>query len=207
MSTSASSGFAELLRAKLAGLLELTPEQVAALQAHYELLLRWNQRLNLTRVDSLEQAVERHYCESLFLAKHLGLIPLRICDIGSGAGFPGIPIAIARPDCTITLIESHKRKAVFLREASRKLPNVRVLTERAEDVSESFDCAVSRAVSYQDLVPVLRKLAGSADLLTGAEEPPVILCFTWNKGIVLPWNRSSFLRIGQAVDVSRETSC
>src|ERR1700681_467468 len=115
------------------------------LQAHYELLLRWNRVLNLTTIDSLEEAIERHYCESLFLAVHLSPSPLHLADVGSGAGFPGIPVAVVRPDCTVTLIESHKRKAVFLREAARKLPNVRVLSQRGEDIKERFDCAVSRA--------------------------------------------------------------
>ena len=111
--------FADILRARLACIIDLSPAQVSALDAHYQLLLRWNRTLNLTRVESLEEAVERHYCESVFLASHLPAGPLRVADIGSGAGFPGFPVAVARPDCQVTLIESHQRKAVFLREASR----------------------------------------------------------------------------------------
>src|SRR5262249_34337860 len=110
----------------------LPPEQVRALAEHYDLLCRWNRGLNLTRVDRLEEAVVRHYCESLFLAAHLPSDPVRVVDIGSGAGFPGIPVAVARPDCTVTLVESHRRKAVFLRDATRRMPNVRVLADRAE---------------------------------------------------------------------------
>lgn len=192
--------FPELLRQKLAGILELSSEQVQVLQAHYELLLRWNRALNLTTIDSLEEAVERHYCESLFLAVHLAPGPLQVADVGSGAGFPGIPVAILRPDCTVTLIESHKRKAVFLREATRQLPNVRVLSKRGEDIKERFDCVVSRAVSYQDLGAVLKKIAKTADLLTGGEAPPTDWCFTWNS-ISLPWGRQRYLRVG----VSRGT--
>ena len=177
------------------------PEQIQALQAHYELLSRWNRRLNLTSMVSMEELVERHYCESVFLAKYLPESSVSIVDIGSGGGFPGIPVAIVRPDCPVTLVESRKRKAVFLREATRNLSNVRVLPKRAEDVSEIFDCAVSRAVSYVDLIPVLRKIANAADLLTGAEEPPRELGFDWTRLIELPWGRSHFLRVG----VSRET--
>ena len=72
---------------------------------------------------------------------------LRIADVGSGAGFPGFPVAVLRPDCSVTLIESHQRKAVYLKEASRKLPNVRVLSKLAEDVAdigEEYDWVISR---------------------------------------------------------------
>jgi len=192
--------FPELLRQTLAGIVELTPEQIQVLQAHYELLLRWNRVLNLTAIDSLEEAIERHYCESLFLAVHLPSSPLQIADVGSGAGFPGIPVSVLRPDCTVTLIESHKRKAVFLREATRNMSNVRVIPKRAEDVAEHFDCVVSRAVSYEDLGPILKRIAKTADLLTGEEAPPDPLCFTWNS-VPLPWGGNRFLRVG----VSRGT--
>src|SRR5581483_9324513 len=99
-------------------------------------MVRWNKTLNLTRVESLEQAVERHYAESLFLAAHLPVGALRIVDVGSGPGFPGFPVAVVRGDCAVTLVESHQRKAVFLREASRPLENVEVVAKRAEDVGE-----------------------------------------------------------------------
>ncbi len=113
--------FADLLRERLRGIVELSPGQIAALEAHYELLVRWNKTVNLTTITSLEEAVERHYCESLFLGAHLPAGNLRVVDVGSGAGFPGFPVAILRPECSVTLVESHQRKAVFLREASRKI--------------------------------------------------------------------------------------
>lgn len=188
--------FAELLRARMAGIVELTPAQIDALEEHYALMLRWNQALNLTRVETLDEAVFRHYAESLFLGVHLPAGPWRIADVGSGAGFPGFPVAILRPDCSVTLIESHQRKAVFLREASRALGNVRVLANRAEDVDQRFDRAISRAVSYKDLRRALKKLAPFADLLTGAEEPPAELGFIWEPGIVVPWGERKFLRQG-----------
>src|SRR5690349_10628648 len=134
----------------------LTTEQSAALESHYELLVRWNKVLNLTAIEKLEEAVERHYCESLTLAERL--TPGRVADIGSGAGFPGLVAAIARPDCEFTLVESHQRKAVFLREASRGMVNVRVLAVRAEQIRERFDWVVSRAVSYSDLDKSIRGL-------------------------------------------------
>ena len=166
------------------------------LQAHYDLLRKWNQKLNLTS----EESLERHYGESLFLAEHLPPGNLRIVDIGSGPGFPGFPVAVVRPECSVTLVESHQRKAVFLREAGRKLRNVRVLAVRAEDVNERFDWAISRGVSYQDLGRVLPRLAPNVALLTGAEEPSAGLSMLWETGILLPDSRNRFLR------VSRETS-
>ena len=194
--------FRELLRQKLNGVLTLSEDQIEALKHHYELLRRWNTRLNLTSIESLEEAIERHYCESLFLAAHLPQGGLRVADIGSGAGFPGIPVGIARPDCLVTLIEAHTRKSVFLREAIRGFSNFRVLPKRAEAVGEVFDYAVSRAVSYEDLSPILNKIAGRADLLTGVEAPPDAMGFDWQPALLLPWGHHKYLRIG----VSRETA-
>lgn len=194
--------FADLLRIGLAGIVELSQTQIEILQGHYELLVRWNKVLNLTRIADLEKAVERHYGESLFLAAHLpAALPdraLKIADIGSGAGFPGFPVAVLRPDCQVTLIESHQRKAVFLREASRKLPNVEVLARRAEEVGIGFDLLISRAVSYEDLAKLFSPppLAPQAWLLTGAEEPPEEIGFVWAAPVRLPWGHNRFLRMG-----------
>lgn len=193
--------FAELLSEKLAGIVRLTRDQARALENHYQFLVRWNRVLNLTSVRSLEETVERHYCESLFLGAHLPPGFLRIADIGSGAGFPGIPVAVLRPDCSVTLVEAHARKAVFLRESSRTLRNVQVIPRRAEAVEETFEIAISRAVSYADLRLILKKIGRRADLLTGGEAPPDELGFDWQEPIPLPWGRQRFLRIG----VSRET--
>jgi 16S rRNA (guanine(527)-N(7))-methyltransferase RsmG len=188
--------FRELLARKLAGVAELSGTQLAALEAHYELLVRWNRKLNLTAITRMEGAVERHYCESVFLAVHLPAGHLRLADIGSGAGFPGVPVAVVRPDYDVVIIESHRRKAVFLREATRDLPNVRVVAIRAEEVNERFDRLVSRAVSYEDLAGILKHLAPAADLLTGAEPPPESLGFLWSEPVRLPWGRNRFLRSG-----------
>jgi len=189
--------FADLLAERLGGIVELSATQIAVLMAHYELLVRWNQTLNLTRIENMPEAVERHYCESLFLAAHLPPGELRIADVGSGAGFPGLPVAVLRPECSVTLIEAHQRKAVFLREAARSIPNVRVLCNRAEEVLDKFDRAISRAVSYEDLVRPLKKLAPGADLLTGAEDPPAKLGFVWQAPIALPWGNHRYLRVGE----------
>jgi len=191
--------FPDLLLDRFPG---LSASQVETLQSHFELMIRWNRSLNLTTITDTAEAVERHYCESLFLAQHLS--GGRIVDIGSGAGFPGIPVAVLLPESGVTLVESHQRKAVFLRESTRSLPNVRVLAQRAEAVTEQFDWAISRAVGYADLAKPLRRLAPNAALLTGAETPPDKLGFRWNDPIPVPWGRERWLRVGIR-SVSRET--
>jgi 16S rRNA (guanine527-N7)-methyltransferase len=197
--------FAELLRSKLAGVCELSGAQIARLQKHYELLTRWNRVVNLTSVRTLEEAVERHYCESVFAAYHLPEGVASICDVGSGAGFPGIPIAITRPGSSVALIESHQRKAVFLREASRDLQNVRVIAKRAEDVAESFDWVVSRAVRYTDVARALKKLGRNAELLTGEVRAIDLPGFQWQEPLRLPWGERRYLWLGIR-DVSRGTT-
>jgi 16S rRNA (guanine527-N7)-methyltransferase len=150
-------------------------QQLTFLEEHYRLLLLWNRRMNLTRIGSLQDAVRYHYCESLYLATRLPEGPLRIVDIGSGAGFPGIPVAIYRTECTIDLVESHQRKAVFLREAARKLKNVRVIAQRAEAVTDSYDWTISRAVRPEtvlelNLAPHLAVLGVEGESLPWGEK-------------------------------------
>ncbi|MGD0359495.1 MAG: 16S rRNA (guanine(527)-N(7))-methyltransferase RsmG [Bryobacteraceae bacterium] len=188
--------FAELLRAKLAGTCQPSEAQIERLLAHYELLVRWNQVLNLTSVRSIEDAVERHYCESVFAACHLPAEPVLIADIGSGAGFPGIPIAIMRPLCSMVLIESHQRKAAFLKEAARSIANVRVAAKRAADVRESFDWVVSRAVRYSEIAADLKRLGRNAELLTGEVGISDLAGFRWREPVRLPWGERRYLRLG-----------
>jgi 16S rRNA (guanine(527)-N(7))-methyltransferase RsmG len=196
MSTSASTALRELLAERF----PLNDSQWDFLQAHYDLLRRWNRVLNLTRIEDVGEAAERHYGEALFLASHLPAGLLRIADIGSGAGFPGFPVAVARPDCHVTLVESHQRKSVFLKEASRKLANVRVAAQRAEAVREEFDWVISRAVSYEDLESSLKNLASAAALLTGPEAPSTRFGFVWNEPIRVPGGNQRFLRLGKRAD-------
>jgi 16S rRNA (guanine527-N7)-methyltransferase len=189
--------FAELLRRKMAGICELPESQVELLHRHYEILTRWNRVLSLTSMRTLEEVVERHYCESVFAASHLPKTPSSVADIGSGAGFPGIPIAIVRPDCSVALIESHQRKAAFLKEASRELANVRVLAKRAEDVTGSFDWVVSRAVRYSDIAATLKRLGRNAELLTGEVGAADLAGFDWEEPVRLPWGERRLLWIGK----------
>ena len=187
--------FAELLRERLGSIIELSPLQIQQLEKHFDLLNRWNRVVNLTGLKKPEEIVERHYCESLFLASHLPYRALRIGDIGSGAGFPGIPLAITRPDCSVTLIESHQRKGVFLREASRELSNVSVIPTRAEEIAETFDFVTSRAVRFSEIEKTVAKLGSNVAIIGGPESLPAN-CFTWNTPITVPWGNHRKLWLG-----------
>jgi 16S rRNA (guanine527-N7)-methyltransferase len=161
---------------------------------------RWNKVLNLTRVHSLEEAVTRHYCESLFVALQLPPQRLSVLDVGSGAGFPGLPMAVHRPDCQFLLVESQKRKAAFLREASRDLPNVRVVAQRAEELDGSFDWVVSRAVAWEKLCKYAGKLGHSLALLLSAADAEKVCGssgYLWAPTIPLPWSRQGVLLLGE----------
>src|ERR1700684_4327155 len=107
----------------------LTTNDLLNISTYIDLLIRWNARINLTAIRHEEEIVTRHFGESLFAARHLfpgvarapSPAKIRLIDIGSGAGFPGLPIKIWAPEIDLTLIESNQKKATFLREAARKL--------------------------------------------------------------------------------------
>jgi 16S rRNA (guanine527-N7)-methyltransferase len=178
---------------------ELTADQQDQLKRHYDLLLHWNRKLNLISTRSEAEIIERHYYESLFLGRHLPAGPLKIADIGSGAGFPGFVVAVQRPEFTVTLIESHQRKAVFLREASREVANIRVLAQRAEDVQEKFDWAISRAVRYEDICGIILRLAPNAALLTGEAVQSDLPGYNWRNPIPLPWGKHRLLYVSREI--------
>jgi len=178
----------EIIQQEMAGLMDIPPELIAQLESHYQLLLRWNKTLNLTTVVELEEAARRHYCESLYLSRVL--TPGRVCDVGSGAGFPGLIAAIARPDCNFDLSESHQRKAVFLREGSRDLKNVRVIAKRAETLVEEYDWVVSRAVRPSDVLKL--NLASRVALLIGEEDASQLTGFSVHH---LPWGDHRVLAV------------
>ena len=95
--------FAEALEQELRPWIALSSAQISRLYAHYELLQHWNTRISLTTVKPGIDTIRRHYCESIFFAIHVPVngAPIRVADIGSGAGFPGIPMAIVRPEWTL----------------------------------------------------------------------------------------------------------
>jgi 16S rRNA (guanine527-N7)-methyltransferase len=128
------------------------PHIYAQLIIYLELILKWNARTNLTAIRTPEEIVRRHFGESLFAGTHLG--PCRtLLDFGSGAGFPGLPIQLLRPDVTVTLAESRSKKSAFLREVIRALNlPTEVWASRVEAMPESrrFDVVALRAVDDMD---------------------------------------------------------
>jgi 16S rRNA (guanine527-N7)-methyltransferase len=192
--------FTRLLRTAVQAFHLLNEAEADALYQHFELLRKWNRTLNLTRIGQLEVAVTRHYAESLFLAAHLSSDGSRVADIGSGAGFPGFPIAVVQPAREVTLVESHSRKAVFLREASRAVRNVRVVSARAESLEGVFHWWVSRAVSAADMRRILRGRLGRLAFLVGAQDVAEWMAMAgsaWATPVPVPWGNSSVLLIGE----------
>lgn len=174
--------FAELLTTRLAGIVELSPQQIADLETHFNFLVKWSRAMNLTSLRDPEEIVERHYCESLFLGSHLPPGRLKIADIGSGAGFPGFPVAVLRRESSVALIESRQRKSVFLKESTRHVTNVRVISKPAEAVNESFDWAISRAVKPADITDAMSRFATHVAILT-----------TGRSDLKLPWGTKRYL--------------
>jgi 16S rRNA (guanine527-N7)-methyltransferase len=137
----------------------LDTSQQERLGRYLDLLLAANQTMNLTRITDRAAAELHHIADSLTLLPLLAPGEFRLADVGTGGGVPGIPLAIARPDAQVLLIESTRKKAAFLQSAVAELglTNVKVSDQRAEDVArtkhrESFDIVVSRAVATMDFL-------------------------------------------------------
>lgn len=139
--------------------IRLTPDQLSCFEEYYRELTDWNQRMNLTAITDYHEVQVRHFLDSLTLALVIpppqeGL-PVRLIDVGTGAGLPGIPLKILYPSIKLTLLESVAKKTRFLRHLvdRLKLEDVEIIAGRAEDAArepslrERFDYAVARAVS------------------------------------------------------------
>ncbi|MGI8744527.1 MAG: 16S rRNA (guanine(527)-N(7))-methyltransferase RsmG [Bryobacteraceae bacterium] len=169
----------------------LSDGQFSALYSHFELLCRWNQKMDLTSVVTPEEIVNRHYCESLFFGAQ---IPeereeLSVVDFGSGAGFPGFPLAVLRPKWRIILLEANQRRGVFLKEASRSLLNVRVEVQRGDAFHERHDWVVARAVKVADVLRSIPTIAPRIGLLIGASSARELFketCCRWKPPIKIP---------------------
>lgn len=184
--------FSGLLQKELRSWLVLEEHQISRLWNHYEILLQWNEKMNLTSITPGEEMVVRHYCESLFFAARLPAKSeaIRVLDLGSGAGFPGFPMAVLKPTWSVTLLESNQRKAVFLRDSTRNISNIRVLAKRADAVTESFDWLVSRGVDPTEVLKNIPRLASSIGLMLGKEDLRDIQIhpgMAWDKPVQLPW--------------------
>jgi 16S rRNA (guanine527-N7)-methyltransferase len=167
---------------------------VEKLSVYLDLLLRWNAKTNLTAIRDPEEIVRRHFGESLFVATHLPVCS-SLLDLGSGAGFPGLPIQLALPGLRVTLAESQNKKASFLREAVRTLDlSTEVWADRVERLpaERRFDVVALRAVDNPmaalELARMRRSEGGIVAHLTGSPG---------RDGIVLrvPGSASSFLHL------------
>ena len=126
---------------------EVETSVVTALGRYLDILILWNRRVNLSAVRDPEAIVEKHFVDSLAVLLHVPAAARTLIDVGSGAGFPGAVLALARPDLDVTLVESIHKKTAFLEALKRQVPitNVHVRTARAESLDLKADVAVSRA--------------------------------------------------------------
>ncbi len=136
---------------KEANLKGISEDQAQQFATYLQLLVRWNSKTNLTAIRDEEGILSRHFVECIACARAIPAGVAALLDFGSGAGFPGIPIAICRPEIAVTLAESQNKKAAFQREAARVLGlRIKVHGGRAEDLQERFDCATLRAVDRME---------------------------------------------------------
>ncbi len=197
---------------------ETTPPEALLSQVStcLDLLLRWNARTNLTAVRTPNEIVTRHFGESFFAARHLfphhspetGNATVTLADVGSGAGFPGLPIKLWAPRVHVTLIESHQKKATFLREVIRalKLTNIEVQATRAESITRTFDVVTLRAVEHFDqMLPTAASLShpgGRIALLIGTGEDQIsrakvlLPAFQWENPHTIPNSDRRVLLVG-----------
>ena len=190
----------------------LSPDQLNSISMYIDLLLRWNARINLTSVRQPEAIVTRHFGESLFAARHLfpdPAVAASLIDVGSGAGFPGVPIKLWAPQLHLTMIESNQKKVAFLRQLTRTLTltDINVFPSRAEAYSgPPADVVTLRAVErFSSALPSAARLVapgGRLALLIGqpqtTQATELLPAATWNPPIPLPLSTSRVLLIGRS---------
>ena len=183
-------------------------KQVLLIQEYMKILRRWNEKLNLTAIRDPLEILYRHFCESMFGA---GAIPVdkgRLADIGAGAGFPGVPLKIARPELELFLVESNIKKGTFLAEVVRdlELTNARVLISRYEELGEELaplDTICSRAVGEY---PALLEWAASPQINAGQvalwiggrdlDEARRSKLWEWREPILIPQSLQRYILVG-----------
>jgi 16S rRNA (guanine527-N7)-methyltransferase len=190
-----------------AGLALLDGVLAGRFEDYLSLLLRWNARVNLTAIRDEEGILCRHFVESIACARALPAGITTLLDFGSGAGFPGIPIALCRPEITVTLAESQGKKAAFLSEAVRVLGvAATVHPGRAEILSNLFDCITMRAVDKMErAVKVAGQMvrpSGWLALMTTSKELEALKAavgaeFAWAPLALLPGGDERLLALGE----------
>ena len=193
---------------------DVSDELANRLRIYLDLLLRWNARINITAIRDPEQIVTRHFGESLFAARILydtgafkaGATPT-LSDIGSGAGFPGIPIKLVAPEVHVTLIESQNKKATFLGEVIRtlNLKGIDVFSGRAETWNHTAQTVTLRAIEkFEQTLPLAATLvapSGTLCLLIGREQvgsAEAVLAPSWHfrKPVATPSSRERMVLVG-----------
>lgn len=189
----------------------LALKQVEQIQLYLDLLLKWNSKVNLTAIRSEEEIVTRHFGESFFAARQITKIAPSLAsalDLGSGAGFPGLPIKIWSPEIKLVLVESNHKKAAFLREAVRSLDlaNSEVMAIRAEELKSKFDFVTLRAVErFESILPIAAGLLqnrGSLALLVGKTQikaaQRILPRLAWSEAIPVPGSTQRVLVVGKS---------
>ena len=184
----------------------LDPGALAKFDTYLQLILLWNRRTNLTAVRDTEGILSRHFVESIACAAALPDGIGTLLDFGSGAGFPGLPIAICRPGISVVLAESQNKKATFLREAISTLGlNVTLHSGRAETLQREFDCVTLRAVDQMEKALLtaitLVRPGGILALMTTVSEfgrlDSRVAALGWQEEVALPNSEQRVLRIGR----------
>lgn len=183
-------------------------EQILLIQRYMRILRQWNEKLNLTAIRDPLEILYRHFCESMHAAVAVRVQSGRLADIGSGAGFPGIPLKIIRPELELFLVDSNIKKGTFLAEVVRDLEfvNARVLISRYEELSEELaplDYVCSRAVG--EFGPFLdwaasEQLSARRTLLwiggRDIEEVKKSTNWEWQEPIPVPQSLRRYLLVG-----------
>lgn len=188
---------------------KLSDSQVASVSRYAALLLRWNQSMSLTTVEEPEELIARHFGESLFAASLLPLHSGRLADAGTGAGFPGLALKMARPELSVTLIESNRKKCAFLAEVQRELhfSGVEIKRSRYEDsdiVPQSIDYLCARALgNYGNLLRWSKNTlsaAGCIVLWVGSEDSVLVSKtpgWSWDLPIPIPGSARRVILVGK----------
>lgn len=206
MDTLDDSQIAEVLRPYYAE--DVSGQFCNQVRSYIDLLLRWNRRMSLTTVTDPLQVLRFHFGESLFAISQVPIRHGRLADVGSGAGFPAVPIRMALENTRVTLIESNRKKSAFLSEVTRelRLTNVDVHASRMEDIQDQqreFDFVTARAVAIDE--PFLRwasarlRIAGTVVLWLGQDDSTQVSLserFNWRPSIKIPSSDRRFLLIG-----------
>lgn len=157
-------------------IIQLTELQTQQFHEYFELLVIENQKYNLTSITSEKEVYIKHFYDSIVISKYCDFTNKSLVDVGSGAGFPGIPLKICHPDLQVTLVEPITKRANFLKMVIEKLQlkGIEVINDRSENLKtrEHYDYGIARAVSQAnilaELITPLLKVGGSLIMLKGA---------------------------------------